>query len=85
MYLRPRVHFLSKPGRTVALFCPAEGLSYDIVAVLAELLVGINDCAPCLPMPIRTHSDADHHCRVARAVSAKHHAGYTAFLFRREK
>ncbi|EBD7873749.1 hypothetical protein CE719_000632, partial [Salmonella enterica subsp. enterica serovar Javiana] len=52
LYLRPQVHFLSKPGRTVALFCLAEGLSYDIVAVLAELLVGINDCAPCLPMPI---------------------------------
>ncbi|EIS8073425.1 hypothetical protein QD918_000656, partial [Salmonella enterica] len=43
---------LSKPGRTVELFCLAEGLSYDIVAVLPELLVGINDCAPCLPMPI---------------------------------
>ncbi|EAA2220264.1 hypothetical protein DM718_22525, partial [Salmonella enterica subsp. enterica] len=52
LYLRPQVHFLSKPGRTVELFCLAEGLSYDIVAVLAELLVGINDCAPCLPMPI---------------------------------
>ncbi|EIA8170206.1 hypothetical protein K7V09_003864 [Salmonella enterica] len=49
---QPQVHFLSKPGRTVALFCLAEGLSYDIVALLAELLVGINDCAPCLPMPI---------------------------------
>ncbi|EAP1337357.1 hypothetical protein E4X16_21380 [Salmonella enterica] len=46
MYLRPQVHFLSKPGSTVALFCLAEGLSYDIVAVLPELLVGINDCAP---------------------------------------
>ncbi|EHF2491766.1 hypothetical protein J0697_004111, partial [Salmonella enterica] len=52
LYLRPQVHFLSKPGRTVELFCLAEGLSYDIVAVLPELLVGINDCAPCLPMPI---------------------------------
>ncbi|EGR9542227.1 hypothetical protein I4Z05_001227, partial [Salmonella enterica subsp. enterica serovar Java] len=52
LYLRPQVHFLSKPGRTVALFCLAEGLSYDIVAVLPELLVGINDCAPCLPMLI---------------------------------
>lgn len=39
-------------GRTVVLFCLAKGLSYDIVAVLPELLVGINDCAPCLPMPI---------------------------------
>ncbi|EDM3000402.1 hypothetical protein CDM00_000848 [Salmonella enterica subsp. enterica serovar Javiana] len=31
MYLRPQVHFLSKPGRTVALFCLAEGLSCEVL------------------------------------------------------
>lgn len=48
----PRFTSSASRGRTVALFCLAEGLSYDIIAVLPELLVGINDCAPCLPMPI---------------------------------
>ncbi|MBP1520804.1 hypothetical protein IVU49_12475 [Salmonella enterica subsp. enterica serovar Worthington] len=53
-YIVPQapVHFLSKPGAHRSAVLPAEGLSYDIIAVLPELLVGINDCAPCLPMPI---------------------------------